>query len=782
MFTGRAPELAELDRVADLSPVVITAIVGMAGIGKTALALYAAHRLAGRYQDGQLFIDLHGYTQGLAPLEPGEALHRTLRMMGVPDDQIPADLDGRAALYRSRLAGHRVLILLDNAATDAQVAPLLPGSSGCLVLVTSRRRLTGLDHTHTVSLETIPMADAVTLFTRAAGAHRLRNQPPELVTETVERCGRLPLAIRIAAARLKSHPTWSVADLVELLGDHQHRLAELETSQRSVTAALDLSYQQLPVGQQRAYRLLGLHPGPDIDAHATAALCHTTFVQARRLLDQLQEANLLQELTPGRYHFHDLVRSHAAVTARTEPHRRAALTRLFDHYLHTATVAMDAAHPHDRGRSPRVRPGDTPTRELADPSQASAWLDTELPNLLATAHHAADHGWPEHTTHLSDTLRRHLFTRARYSDAEVLHHRALEIARATGNREDELDALTGLGHIRRRQGRHDQATEYLTQARDIARATGNPDAELDALTGLGRCYRLQGRHDQATDHLTQARDIARATGNPDAELDALTGLGHIRRQQGRHDQATDHFTKAQDIARATGNRNGELGTLTGLGLVHMMQGRHDVSADLFTRALTTSRSIGDRTLELGALTGLGHIHRRQGRCQQAIDNYHQALAIAREIGSRNWQFESVHGLGSAHQATGRPSGALTCHHQALRLATELGQPEDQVRAHNGLAHAYLALENAAQARQHWQTALQILTSLGNDHTEGGEATTSAIRAHLADLDQREPGAHRGTTAGPAPRVVSVPLHTSYPSMQTLGIGSPQELPGQLQSR
>jgi transcriptional regulator with XRE-family HTH domain len=273
VFTGRAEELADLDCFRDISTVVITAIDGMAGIGKTALALHAAHRLLDRYPDGQLFVDLHGYTQGMAPVEPGEALDRMLHALGVPGEQIPAQLDARAALYRSRLADQQMLILLDNAATEAQVQPLLPGTPGCRVLVTSRRRLTGLDHTHTVSLDVLPLPDAVTLFTSTTGEDRLTNQPPELLAETVELCGRLPLAIRIAAARLGSHPTWSVTYLVERLRDHQHRLAELGAGQRSVTAALDLSYQQLTAGQQGIYRLLGLHPGPDLDPYAAARPC-----------------------------------------------------------------------------------------------------------------------------------------------------------------------------------------------------------------------------------------------------------------------------------------------------------------------------------------------------------------------------------------------------------------------------------------------------------------------------------------------------------------------------
>jgi hypothetical protein len=245
-FTGRTSELAQLDRPNDATNVVITVIDGMTGVGKTALALEAAHRIADRYSDGQLYLDLHGYTEGAEPIEPAEALDHLLRGIGVPGPQIPASTDGRAALYRTRLASQQMLILLDNAASESQVAPLLPGESGCLVLATSRRQLAGLDNTRRLSLDTLAVPDAVTLFVRSTGMdERLREHSPDLLGELVELCGRLPLAIRIAAARLRSHPTWTLSHLVERLRDRRYRLAELEAGQRSVSAALDLSYQRL---------------------------------------------------------------------------------------------------------------------------------------------------------------------------------------------------------------------------------------------------------------------------------------------------------------------------------------------------------------------------------------------------------------------------------------------------------------------------------------------------------------------------------------------------------
>jgi DNA-binding SARP family transcriptional activator/Tfp pilus assembly protein PilF len=739
-FTGRIAELAALDRVHNASTVVISAIDGMAGIGKTALAIQAAHRLADRYQDGQLFIDLHGYTQGLKPTEPAEALDHLLRALGVPGAQIPASLDARAALYRTRLADQRMLIVLDNAATENQVAPLLPGTSGSLVLVTSRRRLAGLDHTHTLSLDTLPASEAVTLLVETAGEGRLAEQPPDLLREVVELCGRLPLAIRIAAARMRSHPTWSLARLVELLRDRRHRLAELAAGQRSVTAALELSYQHLDTDQQQAYRRLGLHPGPEIDAYATAALLDSNLRHANRMLDQLLHSNLMVEPAAGRYRFHDLTRAHAAQTARdqTEPTtRKAALDRLLHHYRHTAARAMDAAYPYEREHRPRVPPAQTPTPELPGPDVALEWLDTELPNLLATARFAADRGSPAHIRHLPNILHRYLRGRGRYQEAETLHRLALATARAAGDRSSELEALVGVGHIYRRQGRYAEATVHLEQALQIAGATGDHPGTREALTGLGWIHRMHGQYEQAADRFGLALRLARTTGHRPGEREALYGLGDIDLLQGRYEQAADHYQQALQVARAIGDRFGELNALNGLGQICRTQGRYEQAADHHQQALRIARATGYRLGEQHALAGLGDLYRRQGQHARAGYHLQQLLQLAQESADRGWQLEAWHSLGRLQLATGDPDTAVAYHDRALVLAHELGHPDDQARAHDGLAHAHQALNQHEQARSHWQHALEILTTFGIENTEDEETTVPVIRAHLASLDQRD---------------------------------------------
>jgi tetratricopeptide (TPR) repeat protein/transcriptional regulator with XRE-family HTH domain len=732
-FVGRTRELAFVDEAGDGGAVRVTVIDGMAGIGKTALAVHAAHRVASRFPDGDLFMDLHGHTQGVAAAEPAETLARLLEVLGVPGEAIPQDVNDRAALYRTMLADRKMLIVLDNAADEAQVRPLLPGSGSSLVLITSRRRLVGLDEARAISVDVLPVADAVALFTRTAGEERVAGAPRETLTEVVRRCGLLPLAIRLAAARLKAHPAWSVEHLLERLEAHQRLLSELHAGRRSITAALDLSYRELTAAEQRAYRLLALHPGVDIAPDAAAALLSTTVARAATLLDRLLEIHLLQEPNPGRYRFHDLIRAHGAERAadeEPEADRRAAMTRLLDHYSRAASAAMDLLYPDEADTRPRLPSG---TGSMSDASAATAWLDTELANLLALAQYAAEHDFPQHVQHLSATLHRPLRGRGRYAEAEALHARALSAARALGDRTGEMEALLELGEIHSVSSRYEAAVEVTMSALKIARAIGHEAGELRALYGLGVSAGSRGQYAQAVEYYTQALEIARTIGHRTGELDALIGFGNAHRAMGEREQAVDALVRALGIARAIGHRISELRALNGLGRIHLGANDYRSATDCFTRALDLARSTGHRLGELSGLTALGSLHRSRGRHELARDCYRQVLDIAREIGNRNWQFEAIHGMGRLQHDSGRPDQALESHRKALDLASDLGQRSDQARAHDGLACAYATLGRHDQARHHWSQALAILAALGTDRTEERGVDVESIRTHLARL-------------------------------------------------
>ncbi|MFC5825943.1 ATP-binding protein [Nonomuraea insulae] len=735
-FVGRAAELALLDEAGGATTVLITAIDGMAGVGKTALAVHAAHLLAARFPDGDLFVDLHGYTQSMTPADPADTLARVLGLLGVPGESIPQHVDDRAALYRTLLAERRMLLVLDNAADEAQVEPLLPGAGGCLVLITSRRRLVGLDDVRTVSLDVLPVTDAIALFSDTAGPERVAGVPREALAETVRRCGLLPLAIRLAAARLKAHAAWSVSHLLERLEEHQSLLSELHAGQRSVTAALDLSYRELTVAERRAYRLLGLHVGLDIAAEAAAALLDTTREQAVRLLDRLLEAHLLQEPAVGRYRLHDLIHAHAAaMAAEEEPEsdRRAALTRLLDHYGQAASAAMDRLYPYDADMRPHL-PADTVS--MPDVPSATAWLDAELANLLALAQHAAEHGFPAHIRHLSGTLHRCLRTRGRYAEAEALHLRALS---AAVDPPGEMEALLGLGEIRCVMSRYETAVEDTMRALDIARSVGHRAGELRALHGAGALYAYQGQFAPAVEAFTESLGIAREIGHRTGELDALIDAGQVHRLMDHHEAAADHLTQALELARTIGHRTCESRALQGLGHSHLKLGRHRQAEDCFSQALSLARTTGHRLGELTNLNGLGHVYRSQGLREKALDCYQQALDLAREIGNRNWQFEAVHGSGRLQHDSGRSGEALESHREALDLALGLDQASDQARAHDGLAHAHAALGHHDAARHHWTQALDIMAALGVDRTEERGADAESIRTHLARLPPPAPG-------------------------------------------
>ncbi|WP_165974711.1 AfsR/SARP family transcriptional regulator [Nonomuraea deserti] len=742
-FVGRTRELAGLGEVEDTADaadrdgregattVVISAIDGMAGVGKTALAVHAAHRIAPRFPDGNLFVDLHGFTRGMAPADPADTLARLLAALGVPGESIPQRLDDRAALYRSVLAERRMLIVLDNAADEAQVRPLLPGAGGCLVLVTSRRRLVGLDGASVVSLDVLAIEDAIALFTATAGQERVAGESRDALEELVRRCGLLPLAIRLAAARLKAHPSWTAQHLMERFEQHRHRLEELQTGERSVAAALDLSYRELDLDERRAYRLLGLNPGGDLAPDAAAALLDTSLAQATDLLDRLLEVHLQQEPVPGRYRFHDLIRAHAAERAgaeEPEPDRHAALTRLLDHYSHAASEAMDRLYPYEADMRPRLDRGRAPAMP-----DAADWLESELANLLSLARFAAEHGFRDHVRHLSATLHRCLRTRGRYAEAETLHERALAAARATGDRAGAMEALIGLAEIRYMLSRNDAALADHSAALVLARAIGDRAGELRALNGIGLVHLSRDDYGPAADHLTQALGIAREIGHRTGELDALIASGHVDRVMGEHQQSIDHLRQALGIARSIGHHTTEARALTGLGYIHLARDELEPAADYFVRARDLAGRTGYRVGELSSLTALGELHQLQGRHEQARDCYQQVADLAREIGSRNWQFEAIHGMGRLHHEHGDHEQALDDHRQALDLAAELDHPSDQARAHDGLAHACAALGRPDEARGHWTEALTILAKLGIDHTDERGVDAASISAHLAGL-------------------------------------------------
>jgi DNA-binding SARP family transcriptional activator/tetratricopeptide (TPR) repeat protein len=723
-FTGRERELAALsallDRAAGRSPgtIVISAISGTAGVGKTALAVHWAHRVRDRFPEGQLFVNLRGYDQG-EPVTAAEALAVFLRALGVPANHLPASTDERAARFRDLLAGRRMLILLDNAIEADQVRPLLPASDGCLVVVTSRDSLAGLvarDGAQRLELDLLPLADAVSLLRTLIGVRAEAH--PEVAEELARQCCRLPLALRVAAEVAVARPEVPLADLVSERADRQHRLDVLDADGDATTmvrSVFSWSYLHLDDATARAFRLVGLHPGLAWDRYAVAALADSTTAEADQVISALTRAHLVQETGWRRYAMHDLLRAYASELAATPEwaeKERQALPRLFDYYLHTAATAMDKLYPAGWQHRPPIAPSAVPAPPLADRSAAKNWLDAERANLVAAAAHAARHGLHSHATRLSATLSQHFDAAGHYPEALALHAQAITAARRACDRAAEADALTAVGVIEYHQGRYPEAADHYQLAMAMYRQTMNRMGEGLTLGHLGLVYWQQGHYQQATRHFEQALALHRATGDRTAEGRTLGNLGLVSLRQGRYQQAAGHLEQALAVHRETGNKRGEAHTLGNLGDIALRQGSYQQATGNFEQALTLSREMGDPVIGAYALSHLGEVQLRQGGYQQAITYHRQALSIFRQTGNRPGEAAVLNGLGEVHLAAGRPAIALAQYAAAQALADQIGDTYKQALAHLGMARAHHADGDCGEARPHWDEALRRYTALG----------------------------------------------------------------------
>jgi tetratricopeptide (TPR) repeat protein len=745
-FAGREAELAALTGLlegADSSPAaVISAIGGTAGVGKTALAVHWAHQVAERFPDGQLYVNLRGYDAG-DPVTATDALAGFLRALGVAGQDIPGDLDERAAAYRSLAAGRRMLVMLDNTRQVEQVRPLLPGSPTCVTVVTSRDALAGLvaaDGALRLEVDLLPLADAVGLLRGLIGTRA--DDEPDAAVALATQCCRLPLALRVAAELAAASPDVPLGVLVGELADLQHRLDVLEAGgdeRTAVRSVFTWSYRHLDPDAARLFVLLGLHPGPDLDVHAAAALAAATAAAARRMLGVLARAHLIQPAGPGRHTMHDLLRAYARERAwaeRSEDERQAALTRLFDSYLYIAATAMDTLFPAERHRRPQIPPAATPAPALAGAAEARAWLDGNLANLAATAACTADRGWPGHAIRLSATLSRYLAGGSRFPEAAVIHTHALAAAHATGDRAGQATALSNLSQIDLHHGRGQQAAGRLRQALALFREAGDQAGKARVLNNLATVEAQQGRYRQAGQHHQQALQLYLATGNQTGAARALHGLGDMDLRMGRYQRASDHLQRALGLCQETGDRVNEAYVTAGIGDLGLRLGRYQQAAGDLTRALGMFRETQDRTGEAWVLAHLGAAELGKGRGRLAVDYHQQAVALARENKDRFGEAEALNGLGEAYLATSQPAKACAAHSRALDLAAQTSDRFEQARAHAGLARSQHASGDAARALSHGHQALALYTDLGTPEA-------SQIRALLAD-------GHHEVSATPVP--------------------------------
>ncbi len=637
-FTGRQQELEQLaEAAAGAGGVVgIHAIGGMAGVGKTAFAVHAAHRLADRFPAGQIFLPLHGHTPGQQPVDPADALASLLLTAGVPAGQIPPGLEARMALWRDRLAGQQLLLVLDDAATSEQVRPLLPGTGGSLVLVTSRRHLSALEDATAVSLDTLPADEAAALLVRLAGRAGLSPADPPVATIT-RLCGFLPLAIGMVARQLHHHPAWTAAGRAAELAAARDRLELMATENLSVAAAFNLSYADLTEGEQRLFRRLGLHPGADIDAYAAAALDGTDLGAARRGLEVLYDQYLLTEPAQGRYRLHDLIREHArALAGRLDPDRDrdGATTRLLDYYQHTAARA-DALIARQARPALACADSTIPAAvpDLAGREQALGWARAERASLLACLDHATGTGQHARVTALTAALAGLLRHDGPWADAITRHTAAIQAARHLGDRLGQASALNDLGDVWQLTSDYPAAAQVLEQALGIFRDLGDRLGQANALRDLGVVRRLTGEYPAAAQAHEQALGLYRDLGNRLGQANALNDLGAVRRATGEYPAAAQALEQALGIYRDLGNRGGEAEALNERGTLHRVSGELAQAQGCHQQALELARAIATSWDEAHALAGLGRCAMAAGHATQAEVLLRRAEEIFQRIGA-----------------------------------------------------------------------------------------------------------------------------------------------------
>jgi DNA-binding SARP family transcriptional activator/tetratricopeptide (TPR) repeat protein len=721
-FVGRSREMEALNELLDHAEtggtVVISAIGGTAGIGKTALAVHWAHQVSERFPDGQLYVNLRGYNPSAGPVELAEAIRALLDALNVPTAQIPVSLEAQIALYRSLLADRRVLVLIDNARDNELARQLLPGSAGPVAIVTSRGELAGLvegEGARLLNLDLLTGTEARELLVGRLGSARVAAEPGA-VDELVRLCSRLPLALSIVAGRAAARPGIPLSTFANELLCDQALLDVLDAGDAgaSVRAVFSWSYQDLTDQAARMFRLLSLHPGPDISSDAAASLAGISSRRAHGILDELTSVHILTEQPPGRFAFHDLLRAYAAEQARSqesEKERRSAQTRLLSYYLAAAGAAMDAVFPEDALVRPRLQAPGPPVPPVCDAAAGRSWLDAERANLVAIAG-LESNDQPGHAITLAAVLFRYLDTAAHLADAQTICTRALHAARHTGDLAAQAESLRNLGFVDLQRGYYPQAARSLRAAQSLYGKVRDISGQARALSTLGVVDWLRGRLAHAVDQFMRALALFHEAGDRAGEGRTLNNLGQVERLQGRYAEAAEHHREALAISRKAGNRRGEANALNNLGMTLRCQGHYRHAEEHIVQALTIYRVLGSPLGEAAALDNLGHVCREQARYAKAVGHHRQALVIFRGVGDRSNEALALIGLGEALCGAGQPESARARHHDALAIARTIGALHTQALAHDGLGRAYQATGDHGQARHHWQQALTVYTDLG----------------------------------------------------------------------
>jgi tetratricopeptide (TPR) repeat protein/transcriptional regulator with XRE-family HTH domain len=753
-FTGREDELTKLvDAVENGGVVAVHAVDGMPGVGKTAFAVRAAHLLADRFPDGQIFLDLYGHTAGHAPLEPHDALASLLMAVGVESQRLPADTAKREALWRRKLGHKRMVVILDNAADHAQVAPLLPGGGGCLVLVTSRRRLVELDAV-TIDLAPLATAEAERMFQRLAG-----REVTEPLADLVELAGRLPLALAILAARFRNRAALTVAVLLTELRAAHGRLSGLQGGERAVAAAFDLSYRDLSPQRQHFFRLLGLHPGGGVEQYAAAALCDVELDEAAGHLDGLYHEHLVDEIAFGRFRMHDLIAEYAAGLVDDSDDPDKARRSLLDFYADAATNAYNAMQRYE------VEGGTLPPIE--GPEDARAWFDDERVNVLASfdsaddaetvvrlalslapylrrtgpwdlstriMRRAAEFDVEAHNGDVQLELGKAEFTADNYLEAETALQKALDVFEATGRRTFCAHALMALGQLWIQTGYHSDAREALTQALGLYEQDGDQADIANVLTELALLSYYGDEYEQAVDIGERALTIFRELGDEYGQAMALKGLSNSWLFRDRYDDAYRTAVEGLELYKRQREAHGATQLQSQLGSIERSRGRYTEAYEHFAIAIEGYEELGDRGGKAQALVEQGIVLGRLGRFTEAEQVLREALDLYETFGEEHGRAASRRELAELLIRAGRLAEARVPLDESDVIYGKLDDRYGKTLTSTTYGTWYLKSGDARKAQQHYEQALLLAVEIGGPLAEA-DALAGLGRAAKAQGDQ-----------------------------------------------
>ncbi len=767
-FIGRVDEMRALTEPADQPALWV--IEGMGGVGKTALAVHAAHQMSHHYPDARLFLNFRAHDPHRQPLDPADALRELLVMLEVPAVRIPRSLRARGDLWRGELAGRRVVLVFDDVASPDQIKPLLPTTGGSSIIVTSRQRHAGWGTGRPLLLHVFSESDAASLFTRISG--QATNGGPDQAATVCRLCGCLPLAIRLAASRVRSGAVDSMSDLIDELGeptdDHS---PHNEVSQR-VEASFELSYRRLAADQQSFFRCLGTSPCLDITASSAAALTGTTLGESRIALSVLTDHHLLAESTPGRFGFHDLIRAFAVARCSDEdPPRllRQAVSQLADFYLHAVSRADQVRRKHHLGSEANEDERLRQLKPFADvPAEAKAWLESEWPNALRVAEQCARHEFKDRCAQLVHALAQYLETNGHWDDALNAHLMALQACRDLADHAGIARSSFDLSVIYVRIGRNEEALRHATEAADIFAMLGDSRGKAAALDRIGIIHRNTARfrdslayHQEALDlyraagdsrglarglvnagaalwylgrlreemnYLSQALEIYRAEGDLHGQAAALNNMGTVQQHRGYHRDAMRSYQASHDLCVETGERQNLALADHNMARVQQYKGNYRTAVTSYRAVLATYRLLGDPRHQAYALADIGSVYRSTERFDEALAHYEKASAMAEKAGDRYAYAEALCGIAEAHFGSGRTNAAMAAYEQTAKLAGEIESLYLKAKALNGIAEIALHTRGQEAARIYWREALDIFAQIGVP-----EAAAVEIRLHSLDV-------------------------------------------------